>query len=176
MLRQALGNDDGLKIGEQISAEAGDHRGGGLAVFRGSVRAIESRLIRIAIDGEVDMQDRRRFRRAQLPFNFASAIHLSRDGTRYFLAHPADLSAGGVRILHRIHLEQGERFRLLLRITKNTTISPVAEVIETWEQKQPPSLRTRSTTYVSRAAFVGLLPHEQTLIRRYVMWLLGPPA
>jgi hypothetical protein len=176
MLRQALANDDGLKIGEQICAEAGDHRGGGLAIFRGSVRAIESRMVRISIDGGVDVQDRRRFRRAQLPFNFASAIHLSRDGTRYFLAHPVDLSAGGVRILHRIPFEQGERFRLLLRITKNTTISPVAEVIETWEQKQPPTLKARATTYVSRAAFVGLLPHEQTLIRRYVMWLLGPPA
>lgn len=176
MLRQALASDDGLRIGEQVAAEAGDHRGGGLAVFRGSVRSIESRLVRIAIDGGVDMQDRRRFRRAQLPFNFGTAIHLSRNGTRYFLAHPVDLSAGGVRLMHRIHLEQGDRFRLLIRINKNTTISPVAEVIETWEQKQPASLKARSTQYVSRAAFVGLLPNEQTLIRRYVMWLLGPPA
>jgi hypothetical protein len=175
MLRQALVSDDGLRIGEQISAEAGDHRGGGLAVFRGSVRSIESRLVRIAIDGGVDMQDRRRFHRAQLPFNFATAIHLSRDGTRYFLAHPVDISAGGVRLIHRIPLEHGDRFRLLLRINKNTTISPIAEVIETWEKKPPARLRASSTQYVSRAAFVGLLPNEQTLIRRYVMWLLGPP-
>jgi hypothetical protein len=176
MLRQALVSDDGLRIGEQISAEAGDHRGGGLAVFKGSVRSIESRLVKIAIDGGVDMHDRRRFRRAQVPFNFATAIHLSRDGTRYFLAHPVDISAGGVRIIHRINLEPGDRFRLLLRIKRNTTISPIAEVIETWEQKQPARLRASGSQFVSRAAFVGLLPHEQSLIRSYVMWLLRPQS
>jgi hypothetical protein len=176
MLRQAVETADGLKVGEQICAEAGDHRGGGLAVFRGSVRAIESRLIKIAINGGVDVQDRRRFRRAQVPFNFASAILLGTEGTRYFLAHPVDISAGGLRMIHRVHLEQGDRFRLLLRIKRNTTISPIAQVIETWEPKLPPTLRRRSTQYVSRASFIGLLPHEQSLIRSYVMWLLRPPT
>jgi hypothetical protein len=174
MLRQAIVSDDGLKIGEPICAEAGDHRGGGLAVFRGSVRAIESRLIKIKIDGGIDMQNRRRFRRAKVPFHFATAILLSREGTRYLLAHPVDISAGGVRILHRIPLEPGNRFRLLLRITRETTISPIAEVIESWEQQSAPGFRRRSNSYVSRAAFVGLLPHELTLIRSYVHWLLRP--
>jgi hypothetical protein len=54
------------------------------------------------------------------------------------------------------------------------TISPVAEVIETSEQKAAATLRKQSTNYVTRAVFVGLLPHEQTLIRSYVMWLLRP--
>jgi hypothetical protein len=180
MLRQAIASEDGLKVGEHISAEAGDHRGAGLAVFRGSVRSIESRLVKIAVDGGIDVQDRRRFRRAQVPFNFVSAIHLTRDSTRYFLTHPVDISAGGVRIAHRLPLEQGDRFRLILRIKRNTTISPTAEVIETWEQPKPPprpvGRRSQGVTYVTRAAFIGLLPHEQTLPRSYVMWLLRPVA
>jgi hypothetical protein len=169
MLRQAIVSTDGLKIGESVCAEAGDQRGDGLAVFKGSVRAIESRLVKIKLDGDIDVQDRRRFRRAKVPFHFATAILLSREGTRYFLAHPVDISAGGVRIIHRVPLEPGNRFRLLLRIKRDTTISPIAEVIETWEQPTPTSLRRRSTSYVTRAAFVGLLPHEQTLIRSYVL-------
>jgi hypothetical protein len=174
MLRQAIAADEGLKIGEQVSAEAGEHNGTGLAIFRGSVRAIESRLVKIAINGGIDMQDRRRFRRAQVPFLFATAILLSREGTKYFLAHPVDISAGGVRITHRIPLQAGNHFRLVLRIKRNVTISPIAQVIETWEQKMPPTRRRQSQTYVSRAEFIGLLPHEQNMIRNYVMWLLRP--
>jgi hypothetical protein len=45
-------------------------------------------------------------------------------------------------------------------------------VIETGEHPRPLTLRRHSTTYISRAVFVGLLPPEQILIHSYVKWLL----
>ena len=172
MLRQAVEGEEKLAIGEQVRAEAGDPRGERLAVFRGSVNAIESRLVRIKIDGGIDVQDRRRFRRAQLPFHFTTGILLERDKTCYFLAHPIDIGAGGVRFSHRLPLKAGDQFRLLLRLKRDLTISPVGQVIETWEKPTPRTIRRQSTTYISRALFLGLLPTEQTLIRSYVQWLL----
>ena len=172
MLHRAVDGEEKLAIGEQVQAEAGDPRGDRLAVFRGSVNSIESRLVRIKIDGGIDTQNRRRFRRVQLPFHFTTGILLERDATRYFLAHPIDLGAGGVRFSHRLPLEPGAQFRLLLRLKRDLTISPVGQVIETWEKEIPRTIRRQSTTYISRAVFIGLLPTEQTLIRSYVQWLL----
>lgn len=171
-LQQAVDGEEKLAIGEQVRAEAGDPRGNQLAVFRGSVNAIESGLVRIKIDGGIDVQDRRRFRRAQLPFHFTTGILLARDKSRYFLAHPIDIGAGGVRFSHRLPLQAGDQFRLLLRLKRDLTISPVGQVIETWEKPNPRTIRRHSTTYISRAVFLGLLPTEQTLIRSYVQWLL----
>jgi len=172
MLQRAVGGEEKLAIGEQVRAEAGDPRGDQLAVFRGSVNAIESRLVRIKIDGGIDVQNRRRFRRAQLPFHFTTGILLEREKTRYFLAHPIDIGAGGVRFSHRLPLQAGDQFRLLLRLKRDLTISPVGQVIETWEEPAPRTIRRQSKTYISRALFLGLLPTEQTLIRSYVQWLL----
>jgi hypothetical protein len=174
MLREAEDVDEKLEIGKKVSAEAGDPQGERLAVFRGSVNAVEASLVGIDIDGGVDLQERRRFRRAPLPFHFTTAIKLERDETRYFLAHPIDIGAGGVRFSHRLPLQAGDQFRLLLRLKRDLTISPMGQVIETWEKPQSPMLRQQSTTYISRAVFMGLLPSEQTLIRSYVMWLLRP--
>jgi hypothetical protein len=172
MLRQAVDGDEKLAVGEQVRAEAGDPRGDRFAVFRGSVNAVESRLVRIKIDGGIDVQDRRRFRRAHLPFHFTTGILLERDKARYFLAHPIDIGVGGIRFSHRLPLQAGDLFRLLLRLSRDVTISPVGQVIETWEKPTPPTIHSQSKTYVSRALFLGLLPTEQNLIRNYVQWLL----
>lgn len=173
MLRQAVDGEEKLEIGEQIRAEAADPRGERLTVFRGSVDAIEARLVKIKIDGGIDVQDRRRFRRAQMPFHFTTAIMLARDATRYFLAHPIDIGAGGVRFSHRLPLQPGDQFRMLLRLKRDLMLSPVGQVIETCEQSTPRTIRRHSTTYVSRALFLGLLPNEQSQLRTYVHVLLG---
>ena len=45
-------------------------------------------------------------------------IRLERDATRYFLAHPIDIGAGGIRFSHRLPLQAGDQFRLLLRLKR----------------------------------------------------------
>jgi len=172
MLQRPIQFEDKLKVGDPVSAEAGEFRGLHLTVFRGSVQAIESRLVRIQVDGGIDVIQRRRFPRAKLGMKFATAIRLRSRQLRFFVAQPMDISGGGVRISHRLPLSVNDRFRLILRLDRETTVSPVARVVETWEQKPPLHFRTRTPVYVSRAVFVELSDRDRHLIQRYVFTTL----
>jgi hypothetical protein len=170
MLPRPIARDDSLRIGDPVSAEAGEYRGLHLTVFRGSVQAIESRLVRIQVDGGIDVVQRRRFPRARLGLFFASAVRLRFDRMKYFVAQPIDISGGGVRIRHRLPLIANDRFRLILRLDRKTTVIPTARVVETWEMKNAKESRTK--VYVSRAMFVDVDERERHMISRYVFGVL----
>jgi hypothetical protein len=88
------------------------------------------------------------------------------------VAQPIDLSGGGIRLSHRLPLRAGERFRLIVRLTRKTMVTPIAEVIETWEQPSRPSRWPQPPRFVSRATFVELSPRDRALITGYVAKVL----
>jgi hypothetical protein len=172
MLTQPLESPGALKRGDHVSIEAGEFHGRHLTVFHGSVVSVESRLVRIALSSGVEVLQRRRFPRAKLQYRFATAIKLVEPVARYFVAQPIDLSGGGVRLSHRLPLREGDRFRLIVRLTRKTMVTPIAEVIETWEQPTKPSRWPQPPRFVSRATFVELSPRDRTLITGYVAKVL----
>jgi hypothetical protein len=90
----------------------------------------------------------------------------------FFVAKPIDLSGGGARLSHRLPMKVGDRFRLIVRLTRNTMVAPIAEVIETWEQAPGPFRWVQPSRFVSRAIFVELTPRERHLITGYVAKVL----
>lgn len=170
MLPRDLDDSDSLVRGEQVCAEAGDYQGHRATVIRGSVLSVESRLVRIKIDGGIDTIQRRRFPRVKVGFGFATAALLSPDGVKYFLAHPIDISAGGMRFSHRLQLTENDRFRLTLRLKGDGKVSPIGRVVETWVQKPKENAPADTPTiYVSRAEIVEATPADKQLIARYVL-------
>jgi hypothetical protein len=170
MLPRPIGRDDALRIGDPVSAEAGEYSGRHLTVFRGSVRAIESRLVRIQVDGGIDVVQRRRFPRAKLGPFFASAVRMRFNKPKLFVAQAVDISGGGVKIRHRLPLVANDTFRLILRLDRTTTVIPTARVVETWELKSQHA--SRNKVYVSRAQFVEVNERERHQISRYVFAVL----
>lgn len=167
----------GLAVGRPVTAEAGDTNGTYLARFKGVVKTIESRLIDIRLDGAVDLVQRRAHPRARLPFSFNTAVLLSGAEKRYFLAHPLDIGAGGVRIHHRLPLKPGDQFRLILRPRRDILITPVAEVIESSVVERPRTSRLQQpTAYATRARFIDLPPQYQGVLSKYVAWRLLQPS
>src|SRR3954452_13950842 len=131
-LKSKPNEDNAPKIGERVRAEAGEFYGNHLTVFRGAVVSVDSGLVRIRFDGQIDEVQRRKYPRAAVSFLFATAKLLGEERKRFIVVHPIDLSGGGVRIKHQIPLEVGERFQLTLRLSRSVTLTPVAEVVETW--------------------------------------------
>jgi hypothetical protein len=159
-------------IGGHVIARAADAKGTCLALFRGTVKAIESRRIDIQLDTSMDVVQRRAHPRARVPFGFHTAILVSDEQTRYFLAHPLDLGAGGVRMLHRLPLSSGDTFQLVFRPRAGITITVSAEAIES--QIVAGSERGRAgPTYVTRAQFIDLTEMHRRFLSRYVGWLLS---
>jgi hypothetical protein len=169
MMGQMISAEDSLRIGTTISAEAGVDRTSCVALIRGRVHSIESRLIRINIKGGIEVRERRKFRRAQPKFPLATAVPMEQPEARHFLVRPIDLSAGGIRIRHHVDLKAGARLQLHLKLKQTLTLSPVAEVIETWQEKSE-----GRPTFVSRMAFVDLQPMQEKILGSYVSWLLKP--
>lgn len=159
-------------VGGHVTAEAADAKGACLARFRGTVKSIASRQIDIRLDTSMDVIQRRAHPRARLPFGFHTAIHLTGDRARYFLAHPLDLGAGGVRMLHRLPLGLGDTFRLVFRPRAGITITLSAEVIES-RPVAPSTQSAARPTYVTRAKFVDLTDLQRKFLSRYVGWLLS---
>ena len=162
MLMQPLEVHDSLKRGDHVSAEAGELRGRHLTVFHGSVVSVERRLVKIAFTSSVEVLQRRRFPRARLQYRFATAAKLGEQIPQFFVAQPIDLSGGGVRISHRLPLNEGDRFRLIVRLTRKTMVTPIAEVIETWEQPSRASQSPQPIRLISRATFVELSARDRT--------------
>jgi hypothetical protein len=158
-------------IGVPVTAEAADAKGACLALFRGTVKAIASRQIDIRLDKSMDVVQRRAHPRARVPFGFHTAILHREEGSRYFLAHPIDLGAGGVRMLHRMPLEPHDRFRLYFRPKAGITITISAEVIEC-QAVASTTPGARKPNYATRARFVDLSEMNQRFLTRYVGWLL----
>jgi hypothetical protein len=159
-------------IGGHATAETADAKGQCLALFRGTVKSIASRQLDIRLDRSMDVVQRRAHPRARVPFGFHTAVLLSAESSRYFLAHPLDVGAGGVRMLHRLPLRPGDRFRLTFRPRPGIMIAPSAQVIES----QPVNGAARGppgTAYVTRARFVDLPDSYQRFFTRYVGWLLS---
>ena len=115
---------------------------------------------------------RRAHPRARLPFGFHTAIHRSADQSRYFLAHPLDLCAGGVRMLHRMKLSKGDTFQLIFRPRAGITITLSAKVIESQPVAQPGQAASRPT-FMTRAKFFDLTDMQRRFLSRYVGWLLS---
>jgi hypothetical protein len=177
LLPRLQDSSSGLAVGRSVMAEAGDNNGTYLARFRGTVKTMESRLIDIHLDSAVDLVQRRAHPRARLPLSFNTAVLLEGGQERYFLAHPIDIGAGGVRIFHRLPMKAGDRFRLILRPRRDLVIKAEAEVIETGVIEYPtPSRRPRPVAYSTRARFVDLSPSARDLLSRYVGWLLRQPS
>ena len=130
MLMQPLGAYDSLKCGDHVSTEAGEFHGRHLTVFHGSVVAIESRLVKVALSSGAEVLQRRRFPRARLQYRFATTVKLGDQVPRFFVAQPIDLSGGGVRLSHRLPLNEGDRFRLIVRLTRKTYVAKVLEGLE----------------------------------------------
>ena len=172
MLGRQLGPEDSLPRGGHVTVEAGESQGRHLTIFHGSVMSVESRLIRISVNGGIEVLQRRRFPRARLVFRFSTAVLLGGEVPRFFVAQPIDLSGGGVRISHRLPLEVGARFRLVVRLTRNTMVAPIAEVIETWEEHVPQTRWSQPKRFVSRASFVEIVPRDRQLIAGYVAKVL----
>ena len=171
-LPEKLTSEDALHVGDKVRAEAAGYGGFNLTVFQGSVLAIESRLIRIRVGGEVDIVQRRRSLRARVPYQFASAMLLSNEAERRFVVQPIDLSRGGIRIRHRLALQAGDRFRVSLRLDDQNTVTPVGQIVESWKVEQAPETPNALPLYVSRAIFIDLPMAEQQQISRYVFRLL----
>lgn len=159
-------------VGGHVTAEAADAKGACLALFRGTVKSVVSRQIDIRLDKSMDVVQRRAHPRARLPFGFHTAIRLSGNQSRYFLAHPLDLGAGGVRMLHRLPLDPGESFQLIFRPRAGITITLSAEVIESQPVAQAGRQASRPT-YMTRAKFFGLTEMHRKFLSRYVGWLLS---
>ena len=159
-------------IGGFVTAQAADAKGTCLALFRGTVKSVASRQIDIKLDTAMDVVQRRAHPRARLPFGFHTAILGSAEQARYVLAHPVDLGAGGVRMLHRLPLQTGDTFRLIFRPRAGITITLSAEVIECRPSPVPGGDGNRPT-YATRAKFVELSEMHRRFLSRYVGWLLA---
>jgi hypothetical protein len=159
-------------VGGHVTAEAADAKGDCLAMFRGTVKSIVSRQIDIRLDKSMDVVQRRAHPRARVPFQFHSAILHTDEGPRYFLAHPLDLGGGGVRLIHRLRLQRGDRFRLVFRPKPGITLSLSAEVIQCQEAKDP-TRGHQKTKFVTRAKFLDLSEMNQRFLARYVGWLIS---
>ncbi len=163
--------------GTNVRVEAPDANGAWLAQFAGRVARTRGRMTEIALDGAMEVVQRRAHPRARLPFSFTSAIVLSRDPVRYFLAHPVDISAGGVRLLHRVPLRVEDRFRLNLRPRDGVTVSPIGRVLETVPTENSAE-GPGPVTYMTRSCFEDLGSSYQRFLFRYVGTLLQqqPPT
>jgi hypothetical protein len=159
-------------VGGHVTAEAADAKGDCLALFRGTIKSIASRQIDIRLEKSMDVVQRRAHPRARVPFGFHTAVLVSAEPPRYFLAHPLDLGAGGVRIIHRLPLQPGDCFRLTFRPRPGITIAVSAQVIESQPVKGSTQGRQK-TTFVTRSKFVDLSEMNQRFLSRYVGWLLS---
>jgi len=161
-------------VGGHVTAEAADAKGACLARFRGRVSAINSRQIDIRLDQAMDVVQRRAHPRARVPFRYHTAVLVTEEKRQFFLAHPLDLGAGGVRILHRLPLGPGDTFELTFRPRSDVTITLSAEVIESQRVASPQAGDPRPS-YITRAKFFDLTPMHQKFLSRYVGWLLNAP-
>lgn len=162
--------------GTVVIAEAADAKGQCLALFHGTVKSVQHREILIRLDRAMEIVQRRAHPRARVPFGLHTAILVSSDPARFFLAQPVDLGAGGVRIMHRLPLQPEDTFRLVFRPKPGIIITPTATVIESWSLPEK-RVRGRTTTaYVSRARFVDLPSMYVTFFTRYVDFLLKKGA
>jgi hypothetical protein len=159
-------------VGFHVTAEAADAKGACLALFQGTVKTIASRQIDIKLDKSMDVVQRRAHPRARLPFAYHSAILSPESDPRYFLTHPLDLSAGGVRMLHRMQLKPGDTFKLFFRPKAGITLSLTAEVVDCMGVP-PMDPNSKRPNYVTRAKFLGLTEMHQKFLTRYVGWLLA---
>jgi c-di-GMP-binding flagellar brake protein YcgR len=164
--------EDSLRAGDTIRAEAPGYGGANLTVFKGSVKSVEARLIRISIGGEIGVIQRRRFLRARVPYQFASATLFTNEMERRFVVQPVDLSRGGIRNRHRLRLSPGDMFRVTLRLDEHVTVTAVGQIVESWEAEQESTAKNPLPLFISRATFVDLPRTEQQQISRYVFRLL----
>jgi hypothetical protein len=159
-------------VGGHVTAEAADAKGACLALFQGTVKAIASRQIDIRLDKSMDVVQRRAHPRAQMPFGYHTAILSTEEKPKYFLAHPLDLAIGGVRLLHRMPLKNGDAVKLFFRPKAGITLALDAEIIDT-RPVASTDPRSSKLNYVSRARFVALSDLQQKFLTRYVSWLLS---
>jgi hypothetical protein len=156
--------------GDQIIAEAREYRGLHLKVIHGPVTYSSARLVEIHVDGQPEKIQRRRYLRSGITRRFATGVLVRETARRFFLVRPIDIGQGGVRFSHRLALRPGDRAQLTLRLEHGPTISPTAQIIETWPQPaNAASQRPVPTTYVSRASFVELGHEEQAAIAHHVL-------
>lgn len=164
-----------LPVGTAVSIEAPDANGAWLAQFRGTVTKFRGRQLEVHLDGAMEVVQRRAHPRAHLPFSFHSAVLLGPDTrpTRFFLAHPVDISVGGVRLLHRLPLSVDQRFRLHLRARGGITVAPIGCVLESKPVEPTPGHAYAVTTYVTRSRFEDTSSSYQQFLSRYVNKLLA---
>ena len=177
VLRHPLPREEAPRIGDRIRAEAGEYHGHHLTVFNGAVVSVDAGLIRIKFDGTVDQVQRREYPRAAVSYLFATAKLMEAERKRFFMVQPVDLSGGGVRFRHRVPLTVGDHFELTLRLSRSVTLTPVAEIVEVWNQSerrpgQHPMGKQQDPRYVARARFTDISDHDRDLIRRYVAALI----
>jgi hypothetical protein len=170
MLHRPLEDDEIPRSGGRVFAETREYRGLHLKRIRGAVTYSSSRLVEIQLQEEPTKVQRRRYLRSGVAHCFATAILLSEDARRYLLVRPVDIGQGGIRFSHRLPLQAGDRMQVTLRLEQRRTITPTAEIIETWPQTaQAASLLPVPPTQISRARFVHLGHDEQAAIAQYVM-------
>jgi hypothetical protein len=169
LLDRSVDRDASPRVGSRVRVEAGEYRGLHLTVFHGAVVSVGSHIVDVRLTGQSDQVQRRRYLRAQLPSHSATAILTTRDPGRYFLVQPVDVGQGGVRLRHRLPLVPGDRFRLVLRLVGQQKVTPLAQVIETWEEASASAHSPHAPMRVSRATFVDLSSADSAMIARYVV-------
>jgi PilZ domain len=170
MLHRPLDDGDIPRNGHRVFAETREYRGLHLERIQGAVTYSSARLVEIQVDGTPKQVQRRRYLRSGVDRRFATAVLVRDDGRRYFLARPVDIGQGGIRFSHRLPLQAGDRVQLTLRLDRQRTITPTAEVIETWTQAaQATTPHPAPPTFVSRTSFVHLAHDEQAAIAQYVL-------
>jgi len=172
-LREPLRHEDAPHIGDPVRAEAGEFHGRHLNVFHGTVVSVNASLLRMRFDGQIDQVQRRRSPRIPMGHQFARARLIGDASERYFVVQPVDLSAGGVRIKHRVPLHVDDEFHLVLRLSKTVTVTPVAKVVQVWDHVerhpgQHPFGKQPTAGYVSRARFTEISDRDRNFIARYV--------
>jgi len=170
ILHQPVSDGDALRHGHRVYAETREYRGLHLKRIHGAVTYSSTRLVEIQIDGAPKKVQRRRYLRSSLNRRFATGVLEQATERRYFLARPVDIGQGGIRFTHRLPLQAGDRVQLTLRLDRQRTIVPTAEIIETWAQAAPAALtHPARPSFVARARFIQLGHDEQAAIAQYVL-------